>query len=486
MGGDEISQVCTLELEGCKFAFNASAQMASWILQAIKALYGTYKQSSENHKTTKLEKGGEKSRNEIMKLSTEQGGLPQIVQIPENKLDEVMDVFEKNGLRWSSTIDFNPNDWLIPIQICPADHALAATIVQSVMKDELEKNEKICNDYNQRIQEVSEKLINASDKEEKEHMEVLLENLTRARDEKVHSIDSAKKTLNDGTVINFMDYLAQAKGTEFEKDPMKAMKDYEEKGIEIGPSFEAKECMTPIRDPDSMPQGQMQYILPESKMVITRAFEIDQETGLVFSNYSFKTHNGEIYEFSDRNMTNDSWNEKVLPEMLDKANITETTKCQVFTTEKRLDAYLKHYEKIGESQKKNQIGTEPVFSSADVKRETEYAVSEKMKASAPINTGKVVFNFPKNKLHIEQGKMKYSDGLDEYIFLDFENGVAKENELSFEMKNDDQVKVIHHGTTEEEDTEETLTAVSVKSMFDNQKSASAEFEEIKRPAKKER
>lgn len=480
MGGDEISQVCMLEIEGCKFAFNASAQMASWILQAMKALYGVYKQSSENRKTAKLEEGGEKTRPEIMQLSKEQGGLPQIVQIPENKMDEVMEVFEKNGLRWARTIDFNPNDGLIPVQICPQDHALAAAIVQSVMKDELEKNEKICDGYNQQIQEVSEKLINASDQDEKERMEVLLENLTRARDEKVRSVDSARKTLEDGAVISFMDYLAQAKGTEFEKDPMKAMEDYEERGIEIGPAFEAKECMTPIRDPGSMPEGQMQFILPESKLVITRAFDIDQETGLVFSNYSFKTQDGEIYQFTDRNMTNETWNEKILPDMLDKVNITETTKCQVFTTKQRLDAYLKYYEKAEE----NNLRTEPVFSSADVKRETEYAVSEKMKASAPIKTDKVVFDFPKNKLLIEQGKMRYTDGPDEYIFSDFEHGVAKENELSFEMKNTDQVKVIHHGRHQEEDTEELLTALSVKSMFDNK--AAGESVEIKRPAKKER
>lgn len=470
-GGDEIAQVCTLEIEGVKFVFNASVQAASWVMQALTALYGLHSQASEKRSEKcekraeeKLEAPGEMKRSDLLKLSAKQGGLPQILKISDETYNRVIELFVKNGIRWAPMVDFDPFDKKKPVEVCPQDLPLATVIINDMTKKKTIEDESVCGKYGQQIAEIKEKLLGAGPDERKE-LETVLEDYMRARNEKMHIIDSQKESLEKGPAISFNEYLEQSKGTAFEADPIQAMKDLDEKGIEIAPAYAAKECLQPVRDPELMPESEMQFILPESGIAITRDFEVDKDTGLVFSNYSFKTDSGEMYEYSDHNTTAKAWNDSILPALMDKAKITENMQCRVFAQQEYFEAYLKIYDSPNGERKAEASEETPVFHDADVKREAEHAVSEELKASAPLEVNTVSFEVPEDALYMEYGKIKYKDGDTEYEFSGVRPGDVKDGTISFSISKDAKVKVVQRNANEDSSQEKIISAREAKGLI---------------------
>lgn len=477
--GDEIAQVCQVEIEGVKIAFNASVQMASWMLQALKALYGKQKQIVEGHKDkkeekelerikTELEAPGRKTRTEMLNLSASQGDLPQTLEIPNDCYREVIDYFDRNEIRWSGMIDFNSNRSQY-VSVCPQDYSLASIIVKNAVQRKMEQNEAICNEYNKKIDEVKAQLA-AAGSDEKERLETLLEHYTQARDEKMDIVNNQKDLAEKGGTISFSEYLGQSKGTSFEQDPLKAVNDMQENGVEIAPAYSVKECLQPVRDTALMPDGKMQFVLPDSGTTITREFDIDRETNLVFSKYSFKTDSGEMYDFTDRNVTKKHWNETVLPNFMDKAEITEEMKCRVFTQPESLEAYLRLYaspkEEFGQRDQEETTQEEvPDFQNADVKRQIEHAVSEEMKASAPLEVNTIAFEVPADSLYMENGKFIYRDTDMEMTFSSVTQGDVKDGKLTFAVHKDAEVELVRRNGKEDDRQKEKISAGMAKTML---------------------
>jgi hypothetical protein len=291
-------------------------------------------------------------------------------------------------LRWSSIPDLDSTDGKTPICIPPQDAPLFSAIVQRFLQEDISESQKIMNGYNSEISELKEKLLHSSS-EEKKLIQTKIENIEQARDELMGILDGKKALLDDGRTLSFQDYLSHGVGTEFEKDPEKAIAELE-KGVEIGPSFSARDCFRPIREKALMPDSAIRFYVPEMGVSVTRKFEV--ENGLVHSDYSFTSDKGEQYDFSDRGITLAEWNKSVLPIMLDKAGILEDTKCRMFDTEESLNAYVKYHNnvKLKSEEYAVKLGKDGklVFSSAEVEKEIRSACENRLKgmASAEVST----------------------------------------------------------------------------------------------------
>lgn len=497
MGGDEIAQVCQIEIAGVQMVVKGGVEVAKWMLKAIRALIvcdpktipGALRerhvqrkeekaQKKEEDEEEKLEAGlataGAHSQEEIMKISAQQGGTMQIIDIPESRTAEILDILEANGVRYAGIVDFIPDDGKIPIMFAPQDAAIVTRVVNSFYKEKLAADEDICREYNTRIAETKEKLLHEADPEEKERLENVLANLQQAREEKVAMIDYEKKHIEEGGVYSFEEYLMQSKNTEFEKDPDKAVTEYEY-GVDIGKSYAAKECMQPIRDPELIPETKLRFVLPETGVTITRSFEKDPETDLAYSTYNFKTESGEMYEFSDHNYSPKTWSEKILPDLLDKAGILEDTPCRVFNSEARLEAYQKYHNQVTphseENVKKALSEGKEVFTSADAKKEIEHAVSESMKgrASASIVNDRVKISVDPEMLMRQHGKLSLQmENGDAYLFSGMENERIEGRKFVFELKKDTPVLQINE-KMDGKDPVGRITAVDLQSRLSEKK-----------------
>lgn len=406
---DEIAQVCQLEIEGTTMVIKGSVKVIAWLAQAIKALL---QDAAERN----AERGGQKhNMNDIWKLSKD--GPPQVIMVDEKNLDTVLKAAEKAGLRWTRVTDFDSTDGKTPICLPPQDMALFSAIVQSSLQKAISESQKILDGYNEEIAELKEKLLHA-DAGERNYIRTRIENLEQARDE-LKDILNDKKTMveNDG-VMSFQDYLATSVGTEFEKDPEKAMAEYA-KGVDMGPSLEAKDCMQPIRSKALMPDNAIRFYVPDMGVAITRKFEIEND--IVYSNYSFKSESGEMYEFSDKDMTKAEWNARILPGMLDKAGIQEDTPCRAFDSEEKMQAYEKYHNNTTlKSEERFAFAERKLlgFSTAEAEQNIRYALEDKMKgiASAKVDENEVHISVPVEQLIQKDGKVSIQAGDTLYQF----------------------------------------------------------------------
>ncbi len=441
---DDVSQVIALEIEGIKFAIKGTLKVASYFLQALKALFDFSKEKYADHKEKKLEAPGEHDLKDIYKLSN---GNPQVVQVDNRFLNEVLESATKNGLRFTMPIDFDATDNQTPICIPAQDFPMFAAILENKMHKQEEVSNKKIKTLDSEVRELKEKIFHERNPKKKETMEIQLENMEQARDEMQRTVDSMKSCMENGLGMSFMEYLTTAKGTEFEKDPEKAMYEYSH-GVDIAPSFKAKDCMQPIRCTELMPESKVRFYVPEIGVTVTRNFEV--ENNIVYSNYSFKTDSGEMYEFSDKDMTKEKWNEEVLPDLFGKSGILESTPCRTFDSKERLEKYAKYFNKLTPpSEKKVQVDPRTgdlVFSSAEVKAAIEKAVIDKTRGLASADITKsfdtVSFTVPQENIYMDKGKLSF-DFQDKTYRLDGDlpqiNSMDGEN-ITFTVKKSDSFK----------------------------------------------
>lgn len=401
---DEVSQVISLEIEGIKFAIKGTLKAASYFLQAIKAIFDWCNNFKETHV-------GKHSYKDIAKMS--EGGFPQVIQIDKDILNKVFEDAQKEGLHFAYLLDLNDADNKKPVAVPAQEFGYFSAIVQAHMNKKIDEKESDLKRVNDEIKEVDEKLLTAKG-DEKVQLEVKSENLNQRKDELQGVIDEAKKDVDNvrnGIGTSFQDYLQSAKGTEFEKDPEKAVAE-SNKGIPISPSFKASECFQPIRDPSIVPEESIRFYLPENGIVITRNFVIDEkDSNNVYSTYTFKNNSGEEYSYSDKGMTKEKWNEQNLPKMLENIGISEDTMCKTFDHEKELNAYMKYHNKLElDSEKRLTNDQKLVFSSAEAESSIKYAVDDKAKgiASAQITNEDVVFEIPTKDVFYENGKVNFN------------------------------------------------------------------------------
>lgn len=456
---DEIAQVVQVEMQGMTMAIKGSVQMAEWFINAMKALMdyrsdkkGQRADRKAERKKKRIESPGEKGGiAEIMELSKGMG-VPQVVNVPEKYLQEFLELATKNGARYCRLVDFDTNDGLKPLFFPPQD----LVVVQEILKyvNEKAKNELNADkaDVEDTIRELFEKFSYAEEGEKKE-LQKRIGMLEEAKDEMDDLLGKNELLVNGGAVMSFQDYLLQARGTEFEKDPDKAVSELE-KGVEIGKEIPLAACLQPVRyaDNDSRDMAQKTYYyISESDSVIERDTYYDK--GVAYSSFRVVAKSGEIYEVSDKNLTNTEWNEEMLPLFLNKIGALEHTKCRVFDSEEKLEAYLKYHNQVKPKSEEN-IGKlreegKEVFSSADVRAEVDYALSQNLKAraSATWYDYKIEFAIPQDKITISNGKLRaeLEDG-DAIIFLGIqaegvENGkcyftVGQNDEIFLEKRDD--------------------------------------------------
>ena len=440
MQGDEISQAVQVEIEGIKMFFKGSLQVVSWTAQAFNALFKMTKDKFDHI-------GGECSLKHIFKLSEPES--PLTIFVDKKDEQEFFKIAEDKGLQYCKLIDFDLTDEKIPIAIPPKQMSVYATLVDAFSKRKLSKEETALRILQNDIDEIKEK-INFSSKENKDDVtifEKLLENKLQSRDELQKLHDMSLKTYERKNYVQPLgNYLASAKGTEFERDPDKAVSEYNQ-GVPMARSQTAKECMQPIRNPFLIPTTKTQCYVPEKGVTIERTYH--SENDVVYSNYYLKTEQGAVHFFSDKNMSKEKWNTEILPKMLDVAGIVEGIKCKIFETMEQVKAYFKHFGKTTPLSETNQ----KVFPNAEIITEAELAIEDTLKgmASAKANINIINFKVPQEKVFAQNGKLIYApDGLDGalYMFGKIEPGEVKDGMISFSALKNDLITVKEKYTAE--------------------------------------
>jgi len=452
MQGDEIMQAAQIEIEGVKFFLKGSMQVISWLMQAIKAFFNMAKDKIDH-------RAGERSLKDLFKLSEPE--IPQKIDVDEKYQKEFFELVKEKGLHYSKVIDFDLTDGKIPIMVPGKEMSAFVTLLDSFMKRKISEEEAALKKVQEEIDELKEKLI-STEKKDVPLLETMLENKTQAKDElMVLHEASVKKYDEKQYAVSLTDYLASAKGTEFELDPDKAIAEYNQ-GVPMVRSQTAKECMQPIRSPFLIPTSKTQYYLPESGVTIERTYH--EEDGVAYSNYFLKTEQGEVHEFSDKGVTKEKWNSEILPKIFDIAGIVEGIKCKIFETVEQVKAYLKHFGKTTPISETKEV----VFTNAEVITEAELAIEDALRgmASAKVNENKIEFSVPQEKIFSQDGKLIYApDGLEGtlYMFGKIEPGEVKDGMISFSTVKNESIVVKEKNTPEKNISAETVKNIIVDS-----------------------
>lgn len=420
---DEIAQVCQYEIEGMKFLVKGTIEAARLAYTFMKWLC-----------SDRYEKGfvmhGEKGFKTILKMSQPDG--PGCVMVDKEVADQVAEIAKKQGLHFHRSADFNPNCSERAFFVPPKELSILTAIYKEAAAKELKESKAKISEYDAKIEDVEKQLMDAQNLVAK--LMTQLENMKQAKVETEKQSKTYEEIINsDNLSCSFQEFLTTLKGSEFEKDPDKAFTAMCN-GIDNPPEFKAKECLQPVRDPSKAPKAGVHYYLPEIGAVVTRKFEIDKETGLVYSNYYIKNKEGELYNFSDKDKTNEEWNRSILPDLYEKAGIFEETKCKVFDSPERMKVYHKMFCKTiaqSEINVKNKIENgEKVFSSAETEKQIKHAVDQyvKGKVSAKMDREEVTLWIDKNSIFPMKGKVVYDLGNDKYLEIPADASLIEEKD----------------------------------------------------------
>lgn len=421
--GDDIAQLCQLEFEGIKYVIKGTVEAAMFIGRLMRAVFGKGENAVESIKDKSLKVPGEKKSLTAISLLSE-GGAPQAINVRDINVDDLKAAAKDAGLHWYIPIDTDPNDHITPMQVPAQEVATYKQLIDVLTARQLEKDKRELNSHDSALAELKEKLNNAiPGSDEAKALEIQIENLSQARDEAKKWVDYGEEVLAtpaDKFGYSIQEFLQQCKNTDLESDPEIARAEMD-KGVEIGPKISAKECLQPIRDKSLMPDSKIMFYVPEIGAVITRDFNVDEKTNLVYSDYTIKTQSGEIMSFSDRNMTKADWNDKVLPDLLQNAGVLEGTLCRAFNDQAKLERFLQYHNKlenptISRVSEKAKSG-EQVFSSAEAKSEILNAVSEQEKgfASARVDSDKVEIYCTPEMFTNRGGKLDFKVQDDEHL-----------------------------------------------------------------------
>ena len=345
---DEISQVVEMEYKGVYYLLKGSHEAITTIIRAIRTLSNwAHEKNLKSPGSSTWQKIQEVSEGTAPVIELPKEMFEKTVKNPKRFGDEYISPFEyycqENNLRYCIMPDLNPNDDYIPIGVPSQDLAIHQKQMKSWMSIRQETEENKDKDYDAKIQAKREEIANAKTPEEKERLEGELAELVQAKEENKDKLEETKDKMSRDNTLTFEEYLRQGKGTNFEKDPEKALAIEPEVGIVR--EFLPIECMVPIRDeglvPDSKELFYSQKTQDNELFTIKRTFEPD-ENGVFFSVYSVTDAKdpSNVKTFSDRGMTREAWMKK-LPEMLKYAGMLADQPTTALVTEDRLKAYIK-------------------------------------------------------------------------------------------------------------------------------------------------
>lgn len=429
----EMGQVISLEIQGVRMAITAGLKTAEVFVRMIKALFDLRVQ----HK-------GEHSMKDIFKLS--EGRPPEYLDLPQEFVEKLKVFAKSNKLHYSILADLDAKDGKIQFCVPPMESGAFQAFVRQHAKEAADECKTQIDKYDKQIGELNEKLLHCESDEEKEKLNNEIALLEQARDEASKSLDKYEKIAETGGVITMEDYLRTGRGGTFEEDPDKAISEINE-GIEQGSKMSMKECLQPVRDESLMPESKIRFYLPDMGVEICREFHLDDDTKLVYSDYSLTTEKGEKVEMSDKNISAAKWNEEYVGKLLDAAGCVESTKARVFTSQEAMERFIKYAGQIKTIAEGNVEG----FSNADVESEVKEVLSENLKGvtSAKMDKTGITFTIPDNALKQENGKLVYldADKGDRYIFPEvvFKDHSVASRTMTFTI---DPSEVVHIETSD--------------------------------------
>lgn len=452
---DEIAQVCKIELEVGTFLVKASVEVAKKIAQMLNSLSQWGKARSEQFSEWKMNKGGEKSIKDIIKLS--EPDIASKINIKEDVWDDFAEQLEAKGFHYATLIDFDTTDKLKPILVPQKELEAIRAIYESCTRRKSKEERAELKKMETQCAEHKEKLRHETDPAKKESMEVQIENMHAAIKEIKDDINVLDKTVIDSkkgkkegatTADTLVEYLKESKGTSFEENPARAVAELE-KGIDISKKMTAKEFMQPLRAKCNVPKENLSFIIPDTGSVITRVFCIDEKTNIVYSNYLLKNESGENVTFTDKDMTTEKWNAEELAKVCDAACILQETPCTVISSEEKMQIYLKEHGNVksnAEIQVEKAINeNREVFSNAEVKSQIETSImqEEKRETSAKITNNKVVIEVEPQKVFRQNGKVVVGLNVNETLmFSNISNETVSKGKMVFEVDKDAQVAYV--------------------------------------------
>ena len=387
---DEISQVVEMEYKGIYYLFKGSYNTIATLIKAIKAV-------SEWHHKKYLNKPGSCTWQKIQETSE---GTAPVLEIPKEMLEKTIknpnllgesyiSPFElyctQNGLRYCMMPDLNPFDDYIPVGVPSQDLSIHHEQMKAWMSRRKDAEESKNEEYEKKIQEKNEEIANARSEEEKEKLEGELTELIEARNQNQNLLEETKEKMSHDNTISFEEYLLQGKGTNFEKDPEKALAMEEECGIIR--EFMPEDCMVPIRDenlvPDSKELYYSQQTADDELFTIKRAFEKDDQN-MVYSVYSVTDSKdpSKVYSYSDRGLSREAWMKK-LPEMLQHAGMVADQMTTAHRSQDRLSAYIRGIDGNFSKAPKEGAGEKTKeFSSEEAKEYVEKGIKDKKQEDA--------------------------------------------------------------------------------------------------------
>lgn len=347
---DEIAQVVDLEYKGVYYLLKGTKAMIATMVRGIKSLH------EWNHKKW-LNKPGSSSWQKIQEASE---GMAPILEFPKEMFEPTIDLskdpdvkgkgmvspFEyycqKNGLRYCIMPDLNPNDDYIPVAVLAQDFGIHDEQIKSYMRKRVETEEATEKSYEEKIKEAKERLENAESEEEKEEISKEIEALEQGKNQNGELLAESKEKMDKNNVLDFADYLKQAKGTEFLDNSELAMLQAQTCGMVR--EFMPEDCMYPIRDAGLVPESKELYYSQKTGddelLTVKRSFETD-EKGLIYSVYevSDPVTGAKFEPVSDRGLTMEAWNKK-LPEILKDAGMMKDEPMTVMRSEENLHDYI--------------------------------------------------------------------------------------------------------------------------------------------------
>ncbi len=347
---DEIAQVVDLEYKGIYYLLKGTKEMVAVMAAWIKSL------SEWQHKKM-LDKPGSCSWQKIQEVSE---GMAPLLEFPKEMFEETIDITndpdvkgsglvspfeyycEKNKLRYCIMPDLNPDDDYIPVAVPAQDFGIHDEQIKAYMRKRVEAEEEKDKSYDEKIALAKEKLESAETKEEKDELLKEIEALEEGKAENGGLLLESKEKMDKNNILEFADYLKQAKDSDIYDNPELAL--MQAKTCGMVREFMPKDCMYPIRDQGLIPESKEIYYSQKTGddglLTVKRSFEVD-DTGLAYSVYEITDPvSGAMFEpVSDRGLSLEAWNEK-LSGILKKAGMMKDQKVTVIRSEENLNDYI--------------------------------------------------------------------------------------------------------------------------------------------------
>ena len=456
---DEITQVVELECKGVYYLLKGTKETIAYLVNTIRAL------AQWKHELG-LKKEGECSWEKIQEVSN---GNPVLLNFPKEMFERTVPVeitstgqkelvspfvfyCREHKLRYCTMPDLNPDDDYLPIAVPAQDAGIHSEQIKHFMQKKVEAEEKRNSEYEKKIAQAKDELVNAKNDQQKEEAESKLKILEEGKAQNEANLSESKEMMKKDNVLEFSEYLKMGKGTLMEKDPDKALQMEQICGMVR--EYMPYECMYPIREASLVPDsGEVFYSQSAGEdrlRTVRRSFKTD-DNGIVYSTYRVTDpkNPGSVHIFSDKGLGAEQWKEQ-LPKLLEEAGMMANLPTTAIRSESRLKAY------IGEIEANFKSAPHPraekkVSSDDQTQRYMEQMEKEANQRRAYENSKYTVIKVPAESILTDT---------DQTLALEVEDGLIRDIELVSMDEQEAMVRIKNEGTYEFNEDEKMIHLVS--------------------------